>query len=49
MKSVRPVRPYIRPYEDPTNEKRTATMKLSSTTFVSVDGVMQRIGGPVIR
>ena len=44
MTSVRPVRPYIRPYDDQTNEKRTATMKLSST-LVSVDGVMQGSAG----
>jgi hypothetical protein len=49
MKSVRPVSPYIRPGGNRTNEKRTATMKLSTTTFVSVDGMLQGIGGPVVR
>jgi hypothetical protein len=47
MKSVRPFRQYIRPDDNQT--KRTATMKLSTTTFVSVDGIVQGIGGPVIR
>jgi hypothetical protein len=41
MTSVRPVRPY----DDQTDEKRTATMKLSSTNFASVDGVMQGSAG----
>ncbi len=48
MRSVRSVRPYIRPYDDhKRNENRD--MKLSSTTFVSVDGVMQAIEGAAIR
>ena len=41
-RSVRPVRLN----DDQTNEKGTATMKLTTTTNVSVDGVMQRLGGP---
>lgn len=32
------------PRDDQTNEKGTATMKLTTTTFVSVYGVMQGIG-----
>ena len=42
MRSVRPVRPN----DDQTNEKGTATMKLTTNTNVSVDGVMQGLGGP---
>jgi dihydrofolate reductase len=32
--------------DDQTNEKGTATMKLTTATQVSVDGVMQDNGGP---
>jgi len=32
--------------DDRTNEKGPATMKLTTTTNVSVDGVMQGLGGP---
>jgi hypothetical protein len=35
----------VRPNDDHTNEKGTATMKLTTTTFVSVDEVMPGIGG----
>jgi hypothetical protein len=31
----------VRPNDDQTNEKGATTMKLTTTTFVSVDGVMQ--------
>jgi hypothetical protein len=41
-RSVRPVRLN----DDQTNEKGTAPMKLTTTTNVSVDGVMQGLGGP---
>lgn len=36
----------VRPNNDHTNEKGTATMKLTTITIVSVDGVMQGLGGP---
>jgi hypothetical protein len=36
----------VRPNDDQTNERGTATMKLTTTTNVSVDGVMQGLGGP---
>src|ERR671916_1412565 len=42
MRSKRPVRPN----DDQTREKGTATMKLTTNTNVSVDGVMQGLGGP---
>src|SRR5829696_4752598 len=42
MRSKRPVGPN----DDQTDEKGTATMKLTTNTNVSVDGVMQGLGGP---
>jgi dihydrofolate reductase len=36
----------VRPHDDHTNEKGTVTMKLTTITHVSVDGVMQGLGGP---
>jgi dihydrofolate reductase len=42
MRSKRPVGPN----DDQTTEKGTVTMKLTTNTNVSVDGVMQGLGGP---
>jgi dihydrofolate reductase len=42
---VRNGRP-IRPDDDQINEKGTATMTLTTTTMVTVDGVMQGLGAP---
>jgi dihydrofolate reductase len=42
MRSKRPVGPN----DDQTSEKGTVTMKLTTNTNVSVDGVMQGLGGP---
>jgi hypothetical protein len=35
----------VRPNDDQTNEKGAPTMKLTTNTNVSVDGVMQGLGG----
>src|SRR5688572_8680228 len=36
----------VRPNDDQNNEKGTATMKLTTTTIVTLDGVMQGLGAP---
>jgi dihydrofolate reductase len=46
MRSVRPGPTERRPIQREINEKGTATMKLTTNTNVSVDGVMQGLGGP---
>ena len=38
--------PPIRPDDDQPDEKGSATMKLTTTTMVTVDGVMQGLGAP---
>ncbi len=45
IEEVRYGRP-IRPDDDQINEKGTATMKLTTTTMVTGDGVMQGLGAP---
>src|SRR5215218_8689825 len=46
MRSVRPGPTERRPIQREINEKGTAPMKLTTNTNVSVDGVMQGLGGP---